>query len=730
MDKNQSAYQEEQNRLDAILADVNRRLEELQAVPVYRGQDFTEQALEALRESSRQSLALASDEPYFGRLDFQPENAAGKSALYIGKFGVDDENGGEPHVIDWRAPVASMFYSYTGGDEKAAYESPDGLVEGLVYLKRNLVIRKQILQRVVDTYDRESDLLSGAGGDEFLLYRLGENKDNKLRDIVSTIQAEQDKIIRSAKNAALIIQGVAGSGKTTVALHRLAFLLYQYRDQVKAENMMIFAPNSMFLDYISGVLPELGVGHIRQSTFADWAIELTGISFALENSADESAVWFALGSKRPPLNDDVSGRWKGSVAFRSFLESCFDGYARTCLPQEPFHPWDGKTLPAQTIGVWYNEEYKHLPPAKRRERVVARIKRWITMELDKVWDAKQKKERKTKSTQRLKAYLKGWPELDALSFYKAVFDPKAGAVWMTEELRGRIPEAVAKDTLASFRRKRIRHEDLPALVFIHASLHGIEGSERFDHVVIDEAQDASPFQIAVLDQYTRQHSFTILGDLSQGIHAYRGTQDWAELTSLFGEGETAYFELERSYRSTMEIIRFANHVLSTGVGAGLLAVPVFRSGERVKVLRVEKERESAFLREAVERLLRRNYDTVAVITRTEEDAVRLHAQLGELGLAASRITADQKQYAGGISVVPVYLTKGLEFDAAILTDADPVHYGADAQDAKLLYVGCTRALHDLWVLYDGEPSPLVSVDDPEIVTRDLPGEDSADRRAE
>ncbi|MVP02394.1 HelD family protein [Paenibacillus lutrae] len=720
MDKNQSAYQEEQNRLNGLLQKVDRRLEELRAIPVYRGPDFTEQALEAVRESSRKSLSQASDEPYFGRLDFHPDDKDGAAPLYIGKFGVDDEEGGEPLVIDWRAPVASMFYSFTGGEEKASYDSPEGMVEGLVYLKRNLVIRKQILQRVVDTFERDSDLLSSAGGDEFLLYRLGENKDNKLRDIVSTIQAEQDRIIRSAKNAALIIQGVAGSGKTTVALHRLAFLLYQYRDQVKAENMIIFAPNRMFLDYISGVLPELGVGHIRQTTFSDWAFELTGLAAELADPGEESAVWFAVGPKRPELNDQVSGRWKGSRAFMNLLGDCFLKYESSCLPEADFLPWDGKRLSSEMIRTWYSDEYKHLPPAKRRERVVARIKRWLGMELDKLWDAKQKKERKTKSAQRLKTFLKAWPEPDALSFYKNVFDPKADVSWFTEEQRNQIPPALVKETLALLKRKKVRTEDLPALVYIHSALYGIESAERFDHVVIDEAQDASPFQIAVLDNYTRQHSFTILGDLSQGIHAYRGTTDWAEFTSLFGEGETAYFELERSYRSTMEIIRFANHVLTTGVGTGLLAEPVFRSGERVKVLQTGKEHRAEFLRDAISHLLQQSYDTVAVITRTEDAAAILHGALQALGIEASRITADQKQYAGGISVVPVYLTKGLEFDAALLVDADAEHYGANVQDAKLLYVGCTRALHELWVLYSGEASPLVCTDDPEIVSLEAP----------
>lgn len=229
MDDFQSAYQEEKARLDRTLDEIDRQLQRLRSIPVYTGQDFTEQLLEENRENQRKQLEQSIHEPYFGRLDFE-ERGRRKTPLYIGKVGVGDQDGKDPIVIDWRAPVASLFYSFTGGDD-ASYVAPEGLIEGLVYLKRNIVIRKGILDRVVDTYNRDSD--GPAVSDEFLVYRLGENKDNRLRDIVSTIQAEQDQIIRAAKNTALIIQGVAGSGKTTVALHRLAFFCISIRSRLK-----------------------------------------------------------------------------------------------------------------------------------------------------------------------------------------------------------------------------------------------------------------------------------------------------------------------------------------------------------------------------------------------------------------------------------------------------------------------------------------------------------------
>jgi len=292
------AYEEEQTRLTETLSEIDRQLASIG--PRYYGDDYLEQVLDAKREDTRSRLTLLAAEPYFGRIDWREAGKPEAVPLYIGKRGMDRAGTNEPYVIDWRAPVASLFYSFTGGEAAVEYEAPDGVIAGEVHRKRNVSVRDRELQRVVDSYVRGGDNLGLS--DEFLLYRLGERKDNRLRDIVSTIQAEQDEIIRAPKNKALIIQGAAGSGKTTVALHRLAYLLYRYQEQMRAERMIIFAPNAMFLDYISGVLPELGVGNVRQTTFADWALELLGdVKLAV---ADESERWFR--TKESPKQYETS----------------------------------------------------------------------------------------------------------------------------------------------------------------------------------------------------------------------------------------------------------------------------------------------------------------------------------------------------------------------------------------------------------------------------------------
>ncbi|MDO7908102.1 3'-5' exonuclease [Paenibacillus sp. JX-17] len=706
-DNFQSAYQEEQHRLTLAMEEIDRRLEKLRAAPVYTGHDFTEQALEAARESKRQSLAKSTQEPYFGRLDF--ETAGGKrTPLYIGKVGVEKEEVTEqPLVIDWRAPVASLFYSFTGGEEAASYDAPEGTIEGLVYLKRNIVIRQRILERVADTYDRNNE--QPAVSDEFLVYRLGENKDNRLRDIVSTIQAEQDQIIRAVRNTALIIQGVAGSGKTTVALHRLAFLLYQYKEQVSAGKMVIFAPNHMFLDYISDVLPELGVGDIQQLTFQDWALTLLNQDVRLADPSETLSYWFERTDGLPELSNEVPGRYKGSLTFMKLLEDMLAGMETLSVPEGDFSPWDGKVLPRSEILNWFEQEYKPYPLAKRKERVMARIHRWVEMELKKAPSAAMQKEWKKRASQREKSYANKWPKFDALLIYKQLFQAvKGSSTGSVVGARAKLPGVVLKQTAADLKQGVVREEDLPALVYLHILLNDLDGNQRFDHVVIDEAQDFSPFHVALLDRFVRGHSFTILGDLSQGIHAYRGVHTWEEMSSLFNAEDTAYFALTRSYRSTMEIIEYANTILEKGVQGGITAVPVFRSGNPVRMIAYEPSQRTEQIGRALERLTHQEYRTVAVLTRTLAEARELHETLAGRGLGVNLIDGSMQQYQGGVSILPVYLSKGLEFDAVLVADADEQHYHSSAWDAKLLYVGCTRALHELWLMH-GAPLPHYAV---------------------
>lgn len=699
-----SSYQQEQLRLHETLEEIGRQLAAVGGR--YYGDDFLEQLLDEKREEERRRLSLLQNEPYFGRLDFLEQDALEPLPLYIGKRGMEHKDTGTPYVIDWRAPVASLFYTFTGGDAPVAYEAPEGAISGEVLLKRNLSIRKQALERVVDSYVRGGDNLGLS--DEFLLYRLGEKKDNRLRDIVSTIQAEQDRIIRAPRQAALIIQGAAGSGKTTVALHRLAYLLYQYQGQMRPERMVIFAPNAMFLDYISGVLPELGVGDVRQTTFADWTCELLGLPQLLSKEDGEGKQWFAAeggadgSAARAERLRLAPGRYKGSAAFKQALDRFIARYETDYLPQQDFEAWPGRTLPADEIRQWFTVEYRHYSLAPRRERLIARINRWLAMALGGLGDPKQRKDRSKTAKQRLRAYVKKLGELDTLKLYGQLFDQLG-----QEQGEGSLPPPIIEQTRKDLKKRIIRQEDLAPLAWLHLAFHGVP-SPAFDHVVLDEAQDVPPLQIEVLKACMNEPSFTILGDLAQGIHAYRGIHRWEEFSSLFEPERCSYHELRQSYRSTMEIIEFANRILPFTDTMLRPAQPVFRSGEPVGITAVaDSAGRLARIRQFIADHGQGSMATVALIVRTEQSGRALFDTLQAEGIEASLIVEGQRGYSGGISIVPVHLTKGLEFDAALVIDADADSYTEAPHDAKLLYVGCTRALHRLELLYEGEPSPLI-----------------------
>ncbi|WP_249709478.1 3'-5' exonuclease [Bacillus cereus] len=683
-------FEEELQKMKDTLRTMDDQLAQLEKIPVYYGDDFKEQILESMRESNRQNLRIGVQEPYFGRLDFQEDGKEEVMPIYIGKVGVSDKDTMKPIVIDWRAPVASMFYSFTGGDELAFYQSPDGLVEGDVYLKRNISIRKRELERVVDTYVKGNEDVSHA--DDFLLYRLGENKDNKLKDIVSTIQSEQNDIIRAERNLPLLIQGVAGSGKTTIALHRLAFLIYEYREQLEAERMIVFAPNSLFLDYISSVLPELGVGNINQTTFPDWALRTLDDSVKLKQTEEKLKEAFSIHRDERKV---MLGKLKGTLEFKSFIEEQMVQIEKELVPTINFEAWDKAVIPVEDIKKWMQVEYKHYPLKKRRERLVGRMKRWIEIELKKYGETNEKKLLKKEATKRLNTYMKFWPKMSALSLYSSILKSK--------EILEVLPEELVKETEKNCRKKEVYVEDLPALIYIHYRITGIEIGQKFHHVVIDEAQDFSPFQVYVLKEITLGNSFTILGDLSQAIYDYQGIEDWSAFKEVFQE--TGYYELTRSYRSTKEIIEFANEIIKNAEIPVGLAMPVFRSGEEVKVIHTEDQ--FTEILKTLKQLQNADVKTIAVIGRTDDECRDMYEKLTNAGLTVNVIEADQSKYEGGISVVPVYLAKGLEFDAVLLIDVDEEHYKNTKHDAKLLYVGCTRSLHDLWIFHSGEASPLI-----------------------
>jgi DNA helicase II / ATP-dependent DNA helicase PcrA len=686
-----SQLQAERTHLNETVQRIHQQLRALEAIPRYYGDDLVEQSVDDIRQQQQVKLRKAKPSPYFGRMDFQAaDNAMEAEKLYIGKVGIQDDQSGAIVVVDWRAPISSLFYAFSGEEEEVSYRSPDGMVTGIVHLKRNLAIEHEELVRMVDSYVRGET--STGLADEFLLYRLSEHKDSRLRDIVSTIQAEQDRIIRGPRARAMFIQGVAGSGKTTVALHRLAYLLYEYQDRVRAEKMMVFAPNQMFLDYISDVLPELGVGDIAQTTFTNWAMNVIAVPLTVVSNTDRYQQWFAP-SRKTTLSDDLV-RFKGSLACKQMLRAAVDVVLEDFVPTADLSLWDGCVLPADTIHDWFEKEYRHLAPNPRRERVLARIKRFVESTYKEVqMDDPRGTMRKSAQT-KLRAYTRSWPPLDVIKLYRAAMSehPVYGGASKTVRKVGSTWQ--------------VSPEDLAPLVFLQDTIEGLASTSQFHHVVFDEAQDFAPLQLAVVAARTPSNSCTILGDLSQSIFPHQGVDAWAELMEVFNEGSVDYFELNRSYRSTMEIVQFAGRILGRHTVVSP-AVPVFRSGHAVTVSEAETDRLSREIADRIEEAKQGGAQSVAILTRTDEEAADLWQALSESGVQVHHLYAGNEAYEGGVSILPIYLSKGLEFDAVILVGVTAEQFPDEALSAKLLYVGCTRALHRLHIITSKSPSPLL-----------------------
>jgi DNA helicase II / ATP-dependent DNA helicase PcrA len=713
--ENHPAYAEERGRLERSLAEVDAQLQRLRRateIKVEETDQFEEsmhairaaqEALETMREEKVERLKVSAREPYFGRLDFQQQGEGAPETLYIGKGGVEEEGTNRPLIIDWRAPVASLFYtSGTGGTDMVTYDAPEGAIEGILWLKRNLAVKGRRLQHIADA--KVKGEVEEQAGDAFLLYRLQESRDNKLRDIVSTIQGEQNAIIRADRDGPLIIQGVAGSGKTTVALHRLAYLLYTYRESMDADRMVIFAPNRMFLDYIADVLPELGVGGIKQVTFQDWALDQLDEDLRVVDPGERLEALFAPGYD-PGEGGEAPGRFKGSLFFQEVLDRALEQYEASFVPEADLQLWKGASIPQRDIRQWFHEGYKRYPLNTRKDRIISRVRTWAKDQVDRYRGTTKEPEKRKAMATAVRQYVAMWPKHTAFSLYKEMLGLGSPRGRRQVDLGGvDVPSHVVADAKALFKRNLVAPEDLAPIVYLQDRLEGLKEDRVLDHVVIDEAQDFSPLQIALLRRLTNNDSFTILGDLSQGIHTYAGIGDWAEFVEVFPPDTVGYHVLSQSYRSTYNVMTFANQVLMRMGATAALARPVFREGPPV-VLRARGEGYEAVVEEV--RRMQEHHASVAVVGRTEAEVGAMYEALKVAGLEPQRVSADQKRYMGGLSVIPSYLTKGLEFDGVIVPDAGACQYSLSHRDARLLYVVCTRALHELSLFYTGDVSPLL-----------------------
>lgn len=674
------------------------------------------------------NLIEAEKKPYFARIDFLEEGENELEKLYIGKMCLIREEDMKPVIIDWRAPVASLYYEGRLG--KAHYLCPKGDVRGELRVKRQFSVENGELLNIFDI-----DITTN---DEFLQGYLGASADSRLKDIVSTIQAEQNMIIRADMWTPLIVQGAAGSGKTTIALHRIAYLVYTHEKTFNPESFMIIAPNTLFLDYISEILPELGVDRVRQTTFEDFAMDLIGKRFKFRNPHEKLMLLASGKDAEQALKLKEASSLKCSMGFKALLDRFLDAVVASMLPKKDFSIFNEKVMTYKELNALFVNEYKRLPVKNRIDELkkhmsysvskkkgvfaakfekdcadtVIRLKETMEDSRERqglITDAFNHRDFRLKALDReakkaINEYVEGILKKKPFDHYKDFI------LYLRDSAGSDVEAFTAQWSQQVLNSSKIEIEDLAPIIYIKYRIHGIDEKIPVRHIVIDEAQDFSTFQMYVLKSIVKDSSFTILGDLCQGIHSYRSLKSWEELKNeVFTDRRSEIFTLEQSYRTTIEIMDAANRVVKKMAIPGVpLAKPVFRHGEPVSLI---CDASSSVMEEGIasriKDLLKRGFKLIAVIAKTSEECELIHYSLKKKIPDLTLITGAEGEYNGGVMVVPAHLSKGLEFDAVIISDASRNKFGMSDMDAKLLYVAMTRAMHIMDIHYIGDITPLL-----------------------
>ena len=649
----------------------------------------------------------ATKKPYFGRIDFWDETLQKEEALYIGRGGIAKDTTHQV-VVDWRAPVANAYYE--NGLGECSYHAPDG---------RELPIRLDLKRtyeidngRLLDYFDTEV-----IANDELLTKYLAKNKQAVLGEIIATIQKEQNDIIRKTPYHNIIVQGVAGSGKTTVAMHRISFILYNYAERFRPEDFYIVGSNRILLEYITGVLPDLDVYGIRQMTmeqlfvrllYEDWDEQSCSIlenTAAAQGSMDRGTFgWFQaltefgarIEAERICMDSVVLDR-------RQFVEGLKGGVAGV------FDEREGEPQPSDLVELLSGKairDYVEQTNASVQTKINMLNERLII----KIKDEFLKNGLRYSEKER-KAILKE---------YRGYFGKKIFDISIFELYQRFLLEQKEKGYEVSVPEQAYDVYDLAALAYLYKRMKETEVISEAHHVVIDEAQDYGMMAYAVLKYCMKDCTYTVMGDVSQNIHFGFGLADWEELRKLLcSQDGDSFGILKKSYRNTVEISEFATKILHHGSFEPYPVEPIIRHGKEVEVMQLPTKRE---LYEETARRCRawqkQGLNTIAIICRTPEKAELVARQLGRL-IPVCESDPDKAVFSDGIMVLPVVYTKGLEFDAVLIFDPDKEEYPVDDGHAKLLYVAATRALHELCVLYREELTGLIADPLPEEKQKEI-----------
>ncbi len=728
---------EKLNQVVQQLLDEEKELEEHVAKNDYDNNSYVSSHLAYLNNKKLSDLKKIKKKPYFARIDFKSKNDP-KEELYIGKLSILDSETQKPIIIDWRAPISNLYYDGRIGN--SSYKSPEGIIEGTIFLKRQYFIENQILEKYSDI-----DLKTN---DELLQIALNEKADDRLKNIVATIQGEQNDIIRADMNTALIVQGVAGSGKTTIALHRIAYLIYNCDKEFDPENFMIIAPNKFFLNYISNVLPDLGVENVKQYTFEDFAYEIIGKKLKISDS-NEKLVTIVNKEFDEINNGDIDtiiseSKFKSSINFKKIVDEYLKELEGNYLPQKDFIIENVRIMRYENIKKLFVDTYKNLNFERRIEEVKKHIFSKIknnkdiivktitakrSLKINKMLkdnnltdDEKRKKriEIFEETEELLKKiyndnikivdiYFNEIPKKDCVAYYKEFIEK-----YIYNKIENKIlAQYLVQNTIRNLNKNEVTFEDLAPIIYIHYKIFGSKIKKNLRHVIIDEAQDYGEFQFSVLKTILKSNSMTVLGDIAQGIHSYRGIENWKNFIDIeFQEEDVIYTTLSKTYRTTKEIMYKANNVIDKLPDFEkqfiIKGEPVIEGKNSMNIKKLSTE--SEIIKECIKRIdeyTDLGFKSIAIIGKDIDECKSIKKQIVKYNKNVKLIQSKDSEYHAGISIVPSYLAKGLEFDSVILFNVNNEKYKNNVLDIKLLYVAITRAMSKLDIFFTGKMAEIL-----------------------
>lgn len=660
-----------------------------------------------------QNLEISLDKPYFARIDFTFDDNQETKSIYIGKNGVTKDT--DVIITDWRAPISSLYYDSELGH--CSFDAPEGKIDGNLQLKRQYEIRNGNLFGYQDV-----DLVSN---DSLLQEYLNSNNDTRMKSIVSTIQKEQNNVIRKRLFDNLIIQGVAGSGKTTVALHRIAYLVYNYRDVIKQNQYLVIGPNPIFLRYISTVLPELDVVGVKQCTFEEFANNYIGENFCI-NASDEKVAKSIAGK----IDNDID-KFKSSLNYKYMLDQFLKDYYYS-LTEKDLTLDDFIVLNSEDIKQVFSSTFiDNTSLASKVEITIQKLTIIIENNMDLIvsrfvdYSAKkfnsainkneQDKVRKrlVKNREELHKFCRGAlrkyfskARIDVIKLYKLFI----ASIEKYDIFNYQSLNLLKKYTLQNIKKGNCDFEDLAALMYLKCSISPNLEYKQIRHVVVDEAQDLGEFNFFILKKVLSSSTFSIFGDLAQSIYDYRGIDDWHRVNAIMFNNEGIIINFKKSYRTTSEIMEVADEVAES---IGMIRSDlVIRHGKDVDFTMIDQNDIPIYIARKIDEYKNKGYKTIAVISKTDLLSQYINDDLNSLGVKIPNITLndDLTDDEFKICTISNQLAKGLEFDAVIINNANEnIYLSSSNLDMKLLYVAITRALHELDIVYSGYlPLPLQS----------------------